>query len=171
MSQPLINNIMSTNEIRHIIQILESIDQQEASINQISASLVKFISSGKLLVESESVDYDSLSKKFVRYVIRGLKLTDPPRIEFITKQRVDTTQPSFGSFNPNDNSIVVSCLNRHPVDVFRTLAHELIHYKQNMNNELKNDSGSTGSYHENEANAGAGIIMRNFAKKYPGYFE
>jgi len=162
---------MTTAEIRKIMTDLETIDSVENSVDQVSTALTDFISVGRPLLESSEIDYEELSKKFVRYVMRGLKLTDIPRIEFITKKRVETQQPSFGSFNPNDNSIVVSCLNRHPVDVFRTLAHELIHYKQNIAGELSTDSGSTGSRHENEANAGAGIIMRNFAKKYPGYFN
>jgi hypothetical protein len=49
----------------------------------------------------------------------------------------------------------------------RTLAHELIHYKQDSQGRIKPDSGETGSPEENEANAGAGIIMRDFDQANP----
>jgi len=155
-------------------KLRDAIDEEqdrELSIYEAAGSLDRFINQGRLLTESEKQDYQALSKTFVEYVARGLNLKKLPKIEFITEPRVDSVQPSFGSFNPNDNSIVVSCLNRHPMDVFRTLAHELIHYSQNMKNQLHNESGATGSFQENEANAGAGIIMRMFGKAYPGYFN
>ena len=56
---------------------------------------------------------------------------------------------------------------RHPIDVLRTLAHELIHYKQDSEGRIHDESGATGSDEENEANAGAGIIMRDFDQAYP----
>ena len=53
------------------------------------------------------------------------------------------------------------------LDVLRTLAHELTHYKQYLKKQLNKDSGKTGSPQENEAHAKAGIIMRHFNKLYP----
>lgn len=72
---------------------------------------------------------------------------------------------SFGVF---DGSIKVVTKDRHPVDVMRTLAHELVHWKQKLEN-MKLD-GSDGSETENQANAIAGSIMRKFGKMYPEYF-
>jgi Zn-dependent peptidase ImmA (M78 family) len=54
------------------------------------------------------------------------------------------------------------------MDVMRTLAHELVHWKQMMDGDELD--GSDGSSTENEANAIAGLIMRKFAKMYPDYF-
>ena len=54
------------------------------------------------------------------------------------------------------------------MDVLRTLAHELVHWKQcQMGEEL---DGADGSDAENQANAVAGIIMRRFGKSYPHLF-
>ena len=72
---------------------------------------------------------------------------------------------SFGEF---DGGIKVVAKDRHPLDVMRTLAHELVHYKQ-LNSGMELD-GNDGSDTENGANAIAGIIMRRFAHKYPNYF-
>ena len=57
---------------------------------------------------------------------------------------------------------------RHLVDISRTLAHELVHWKQRI--EGQELDGSDGSETENQANAIAGIIMRRFGQRYPEYF-
>jgi hypothetical protein len=57
------------------------------------------------------------------------------------------------------------------MDVCRTLAHELVHYKQDLDKQLEDDdAGATGSPQENEANAEAAVIMRNWGKKHPELF-
>lgn len=73
---------------------------------------------------------------------------------------------SFGEFT--DDGIRVVQKNRHPMDVMRTLAHELVHWKQRVDG-LELD-GSDGSEIENQANALAGVLLRKFGKMYPEYF-
>jgi hypothetical protein len=48
------------------------------------------------------------------------------------------------------------------IDVLRSIAHELVHYKQNLEGRLIDAAkdGSDGSPIENEANAVAGVIMK-----------
>jgi hypothetical protein len=82
---------------------------------------------------------------------------------------VDT--PSVGSdhsFGVFDGGIKVVSKDRHPVDVMRTLAHELVHWKQRLSGQEMD--GNTGSDTENEANAVAGVIMREFGRMHPEYF-
>jgi Zn-dependent peptidase ImmA (M78 family) len=67
--------------------------------------------------------------------------------------------------------LLVALKNRHPVDILRTVAHELVHYKQDQQGELTDTSGETGSPHENQAHEIAGVIMRNFNKHYPEYLR
>jgi len=76
-------------------------------------------------------------------------------------------QPTFGMYDPNNNKINLAIADRHPIDILRTLAHELVHFAQDRKDELHDTSGETGSDHENEANALAGIIMRIFNKQNP----
>jgi hypothetical protein len=64
--------------------------------------------------------------------------------------------------------------NRHPMDIFRTVAHELVHHKQNEDGRLGKDiakEGATGSDIENEANSEAGKVMRYFGRENPFYFD
>lgn len=101
-------------------------------------------------------------------VMQELGIDQLPKI-YIKKTLDNSGQPSFGSFNGTDITLAVS--GRHPVDICRTLAHELTHYSQGLNNQLSHESGKTGSPEENEANSVAGIIMRKFSQKHPEYMK
>jgi hypothetical protein len=94
-----------------------------------------------------------------------LDLNELPSIELIDEPTVGGGT-SFGEFSNNEIKVVIS--ERHPMDVMRTLAHELVHWKQQLEG-LKLD-GSDGSNIENQANAVAGVIMRKFAKQHPECF-
>jgi hypothetical protein len=95
---------------------------------------------------------------------RELGLQDLPHIELVDDDTVGGGM-SFGEF---DGDIRVVTKGRHPMDVARTLAHELVHWKQRT--ESMELNGSDGSETENQANALAGVIMRKFGKMYPEYF-
>jgi Zn-dependent peptidase ImmA (M78 family) len=51
------------------------------------------------------------------------------------------------------------------------LAHELTHYKQDLEGRIDENSGEAGSDIENEANATAAVIMRNYGKANRGIYE
>lgn len=105
-------------------------------------------------------------EKYIPWIADQLGIQDLPRIELLDAP-VDTT---FGRYDPKDKSLSLVIANRHPIDVLRTLAHELTHHKQNLAGELTAGAGETGTPQENEANANAGVIMRDFAKENPEYF-
>jgi hypothetical protein len=107
---------------------------------------------------------------FLPFVMKLLKLDKLPRIS-VHKTIETGDQPSFGGYNPEDGTIQLALKDRHPADVLRTLAHELVHFKQDQQGELDEQSGATGSNEENEANTKAGIIMRYFNKRFPQYLE
>lgn len=111
-----------------------------------------------------------LLKEFVGYCREYLKLKSLPPLKMSYDPTTAESRRSFGGYDPNNKSIELSVANRHQADVFRTLAHELVHYKQDTQNRLTPESGKTGHAHENEANAAAAIIMRNFAQMRPEMF-
>ncbi len=94
-----------------------------------------------------------------------LQLTDMPHIQLVNEPAVGGGS-SFGEFT--DDGIYVVTKDRHPIDVMRTLAHELVHYKQRTKGQ--DMDGSDGSDTENQANAIAGVIMRRFGKAHPECF-
>jgi Zn-dependent peptidase ImmA (M78 family) len=49
--------------------------------------------------------------------------------------------------------------------VLRSLAHELVHHRQEELGMIEAMSGDTGSEIENEANALAGVLLRDYGKQ------
>jgi len=114
--------------------------------------------------ENKRKDFiDSVMPKFVDIVKKHLEISELPKINLLDK----TLEHTFGLFHPNRDTIDVVIVNRHPVDSLRTLAHELVHWKQKLADVLNDRSGEAGSEHENEANYLAGVIMRDFNHAHP----
>lgn len=107
---------------------------------------------------------------FLPLAVEYLQLSALPKISF-NNQTQHSEQASFGMYDPDQDCIFLVIANRQPVDILRTLAHELAHAKQREDNRIDINSGETGSEIENEANAEAGVIMRHFAKEYPKYLS
>ncbi|MFW5847378.1 MAG: hypothetical protein ACOCVF_00465 [bacterium] len=114
-----------------------------------------------------------LIKDFIDYSCEFLSIEEKPIINIIYNEDFATNNKSFGSFDTGNNEISVVFVNRSIADSFRTLSHELCHYKQNIEGRIKDASkdGGTGSDIENEANSTSGIIMRNYGKKHPIIFK
>jgi len=103
-------------------------------------------------------------KHFVQYVKKELNIQSLPSIKLIADKDFVSTYRSYGEYNPNQNYVKVFYLGRNLADVCRSLAHEIIHHRQMELGMLDHNSGDTGSEIENEANALAGIIMRDYGK-------
>jgi len=126
----------------------------------------------ELLTEGlEKRDTYKILLDFIRFAAKDLELDSLPKFDFVFDSGRSIEQKSFGGYMPGEEFITITVKNRHIMDVCRTLAHELVHYSQDLNNELADDdAGSTGSPQENEANARAAVIMRNFGKAFPDMF-
>jgi|688.fasta_scaffold356263_2 hypothetical protein len=123
------------------------------------------------LEENKSSLNRDLVKEFMRHVMKELKLDSLPTIRFSDDSQEAIQNRSWGGYMPGEQSIQIVIAKRHPADIFRTLAHELVHYKQDITGRLQPGDGKTGSDIENEANSRAAIIMRNFAQAKPNLFE
>jgi cytidyltransferase-like protein len=110
--------------------------------------------------------------EFVKYAIKNLEIQKPPRnLTFSYDNAAAKEKRSFGYFDPNANKIWVYCGNRNMADILRTLAHELVHRKQDEDGRINYESGKTGSDIENEANAKAGILLRDFGKQHKEIYQ
>lgn len=126
----------------------------------------------ELLVEDREgkADVVRMFKDFLPLAMKVLDLDRLPEMRF--EPTLNTgDQPSFGMYAVGENVLYVALTNRHPVDILRTIAHELVHFKQDLQGELNDQSGETGSPHENQAHELAGVIMRHFNKQYPQYLR
>ena len=114
----------------------------------------------------------NLVQEFIQHTATELGIDPMPEIHLHTDPEWSTNNQSFGRYDPDSHTLNVSMPNRHILDVLRTVAHELVHCSQNQQHGgLPADAGETGSRWENDANARAGIIMRDWANSHPEHFE
>lgn len=116
------------------------------------------------LNEAWTQDKQQRIKDFALWAIKLLEIEQAPRIKLVQ----DSGTTALGYFDPDTQNIVVTVKDRHQMDIMRTLAHELVHRKQNEVREL---DGATGSPDENEANSLAGVLLRWWGKKNPDQFN
>jgi Zn-dependent peptidase ImmA (M78 family) len=109
-------------------------------------------------------------RDFLPLAIEHLELKKLPKIKLLGDVETDHL-PSFGKFSNDDRTVHLGIKNRHPNDILRTLAHEMVHYAQGEHGQLEADSWQTGSPEEDQANAEAGVIMREFNQQFPQYME
>ena len=110
--------------------------------------------------------------EFIKFAIKNLGLQNTPgslTLSYDNKQAQD--KRTFGFFDPHDKKIWIYVKNRNMADILRTLAHELVHRKQEEDGKLDPTSGQTGSPIEDEANSMAGVLLRNFGKINSGIYE
>lgn len=124
----------------------------------------------ELLMEGMSKrDTFTILHEFVKFAAEHLDLQQLPKFDFVFDSNQSVHNKSFGGYGEKHISITVK--NRHIMDVCRTLAHELVHFKQDLEGRIKSmEDGATGSPIENEANAEAAVIMRNWGKRHPNLF-
>ena len=115
------------------------------------------------------IQFDLILKRFVIFLKRELQLTYDIPIILIDDTDFAKQIKAFGEIT-KDNVIHLSVINRHPMDIFRTLTHEFIHYKQHMEKGISIIS-KPGSPNENQANAKAGEIMRKYGSMHPELFD
>ena len=100
--------------------------------------------------------------KFIGFAAKELGLTSLPKIHLVGHE--EDKKDAFGDFK--DGNVHVRVVGRHPVDVMRTIAHELIHHKQNTTRSKKGEQMK-----EDDANRIAGRVMRSFDTKHPEVFK
>jgi hypothetical protein len=114
---------------------------------------------------------DNIVQDFIQHVTMELGIDPVPEIHLHTDPAWSEQNQSFGRYDPESHTLNVSMPNRHVMDVLRTVAHELVHCSQNQQHgQLPDDAGETGSRWENDANARAGVIMRDWANSHPEHF-
>ena len=110
-------------------------------------------------------------KDFIGFCRAELNIQTLPKISLLNDKSFVEQNRSFGEYNPQTNAIKVVALNRNLADICRSLAHELCHHRQNELNMIYNEAGDTGTDIENDANAMAGILMRDFGKRNVDVYE
>lgn len=107
---------------------------------------------------------------FVTFCTEQLGLEQEPELKLRRDPEWSKRAKTFGRYDSSTNRLEVSVAGRHLMDVLRTIAHELTHQHQHEREDVPHDAGDTGSPWENEANARAGILMRDYGHTNPNLF-
>jgi len=115
---------------------------------------------------------EEILKDFIDFCFKELKLKQMPTIKLRKDPEWSVRNKTFGRYINNQHLLEVAWGHRHIMDVLRTVAHELTHKHQHERDgqRMGPTAGETGSPWENEANARAGILMRDYARLHPDYF-
>ena len=128
----------------------------------------------KELVKEVFKETWNLKEGFVslsKYMIdNGMNIKPLPKIKVIKddKENASNLLGKTAYYNPNEKSITLYTMNRHPKDVLRSFAHEMIHHEQNMNGKLNNittsntNEGGDLPEIEREAYEKGNMMLRNW---------
>jgi len=105
----------------------------------------------------------------------GLQLKPYPKVKFIHTdfKNADNFFGKTAYYNPNTNEVVLYTLGRHPKDILRSYAHELVHVHQNHEDRLNNietdnvNADSELEQIEREAYETGNIMFRSWTNKDP----
>jgi hypothetical protein len=115
-------------------------------------------------------DYTPFFGSLLEYML-DQKLNIRPLPEVKIRRDITEAADFFGRtayYNPNTNEIVLYVEGRHPKDVMRSFAHEMVHHKQNIEGRLGNISTTNTNESddllelEKEAYLEGNIIFRNW---------
>ena len=120
--------------------------------------------------EIETMPKKAIIQKFMEFTIDYLGIHGKVNL-ILTKHKTDIRTTAF--YNNELSLIKIYIKNRAIVDILRSIAHEMVHHKQNQRGDLENNphAGDDGSPEENEANAKAGELIRIFGRQNPEIYE
>lgn len=141
--------------------------QEASSPDGVSPETKMFLS------EEPPADDEGVLQDFVDFCAAELKLEQIPAIRLRRDPQWSVRNRTFGRYTDDQNMLEVAWGNRHIMDVLRTVAHELTHTRQHERDgdRMGPDAGETGSPYENEANARAGVLMRDYGRLHPELFD
>ena len=103
---------------------------------------------------------------FINFAKKYLGIDDDIQVVLAFEKTPDLKTTAYYDLS---GMVKVYAKDRAVIDVCRSIAHELVHHKQNITGTLKNAAadGEDGSPIENEANSVAGVIIRKYGKLKP----
>jgi hypothetical protein len=90
-----------------------------------------------------NLEFKELLVSLTMYMMDHIDIEPLPDLIFI-EDDVKNAKDLLGKtayYDPNNKSITLYTLNRHPKDILRSYAHEMIHHKQNLEGRLTNIQG------------------------------
>lgn len=99
---------------------------------------------GKMMMNMTftKTDYDKYIKSLVKFMVKEEYTKKPLPQILLNTDKQDGVFINTGNYDPDRMAVRVYITDRHPKDVLRSLAHELIHHKQNIEGRLGDNAYS-----------------------------
>jgi phosphopantetheine adenylyltransferase len=97
----------------------------------------------EMYAEPSEFSYPPMIKSLTEYMLdKGMNIRPLPKVKFVNDD-TENAKNFFGKtayYDPNNRVIVLYTMGRHPKDVMRSYAHEMVHHMQNCDDRLQNIS-------------------------------
>jgi len=94
-----------------------------------------------MYAEPSKFSYPTMLSSLIQHMIsKGMNIRPLPKVKFVDDD-AENAKNFFGKtayYDPGNRIIVLYTMDRHPKDVMRSFAHEMIHHEQNCNGKLQN---------------------------------
>ncbi len=165
------------NQIKKGYNDIEFRDDSKKNVDAVASLEDKYpeISIKSMLVENASYNKDNkvqykIAELTTHMLDKGMNIEPLPTVEFINGDS-ENAKDFFGKtayYDPAANRIVLYTEGRHPKDIVRSFAHEMIHHIQNLEGRL-DDIDTTNTQEsdhlndiEKEANLNGTMTFRNW---------
>jgi phosphopantetheine adenylyltransferase len=115
-------------------------DEQDIIFEYVKSVIQEDISENE---PQSPTNFPSLVKSITEYMVnQGMDIKPLPKVRFI-KDDSENASNFFGKtayYDPNQRLIVLYTMSRHPKDIMRSFAHEMIHHMQNCEGRLEDIS-------------------------------
>ncbi len=126
---------------------------------------------------SSKIDYKQQIKDLTKYMLKkGMNIKPLPKVIFKNGDQENASQflGKTAYYDPNDMVVVLYTEGRHPKDIVRSFAHEMIHHVQNLEDRLENISTTNTMEDDNlndierEAYTKGNMTFRNWTDNKDG---
>jgi len=126
---------------------------------------------------SSKIDYKQQIKDLTKHMIKkGMNILPLPKVIFKHSDTENASQflGKTAYYSPSDMTVVLYTEGRHPKDIVRSFAHEMIHHIQNLEDRLENISTTNTMEDDNlndierEAYTKGNMVFRNWTDSKDG---
>ena len=162
-------------------EILIYNDERKGKVYPLTIENIKLIKKPSSLNEnatySSKIDYKQQIKDLTKHMIKkGMNILPLPRVIFKHGDQENASQflGKTAYYSPSDMTIVLYTEGRHPKDIARSFAHEMIHHIQNIEDRLENINTTNTTEDDNlndierEAYTKGNMTFRNWTDSLDG---
>lgn len=171
-SNPESREKVSISSYRQDSNDLSDFDYDDDNDDPLNESKMKILFKVKNNTKDDTRALESALSEFLPYAQNYLGFTKPVTIILDHPKDSSNLFAPTGQYDPSSSSVTIFIKNRHPKDILRSLAHELVHHLQNckgmFNSHLMGDGAVEGYAQKNgylrslEKEANATMMLRDF---------